>query len=163
VIAGDGPRREAIRARFASLTSLHAIFTGHLSWAEMTRLYAAADAFALPSLKDPNPLVAVEALWAGLPLLLSNRVGNHPEVLTPGINGWLFDPLSPSSVASAIRGWLSTPIGDLPSSYGAISRAKAEQAFRSRAVADGFTRQLREPDDALPLSGACLPLSNPNR
>lgn len=45
----------------------------------------------MPSLSDPNPLTCVEAVWAGLPLLVSNHVGNYPEIVEIGKNGFVFD------------------------------------------------------------------------
>jgi UDP-glucose:(heptosyl)LPS alpha-1,3-glucosyltransferase len=48
--------------------------------------YGAADAFVLPTLYDPCPNAALEALACGLPSLLSNACG-AAEWLTPGDNG----------------------------------------------------------------------------
>lgn len=45
----------------------------------------------MPSLSDPNPLTCIEALWSGLPLLVSNHVGNYPEVVKEDKNGFVFN------------------------------------------------------------------------
>lgn len=57
----------------------------------MIALYAMSDVFLLPSLSDPNPLSCIEALWAGLPMLISCHCGNYPEVVRLGENGYVFD------------------------------------------------------------------------
>jgi glycosyltransferase involved in cell wall biosynthesis len=87
VVAGDGPLRGELE-RQARASALPVTFVGNLAQAEMVELYAAADVFVLPSLSDPSPLSTIEACAAGLPLILSPRVGNFADVLEPGVNGW---------------------------------------------------------------------------
>jgi hypothetical protein len=55
-----------------------------------------------------TPAVAADAAHSGLPLLLSNRVGNLPEALEEGVNGWAFDPVSPAAVRQAVVKAFST-------------------------------------------------------
>lgn len=50
--------------------------------------YAAADAFTLPSAYEAFPLVALEALAAGLPIL-ATAVNGVTDILEDGRNGWL--------------------------------------------------------------------------
>ena len=38
----------------------------------------------LPSLSDPNPLSCIEACWSANPLIVSEHVGNNPEIITEG-------------------------------------------------------------------------------
>ncbi|HJQ22296.1 MAG TPA: glycosyltransferase family 4 protein [Blastocatellia bacterium] len=132
-IAGDGPLKERIRQQFARPDSLDVRLMGHLEESEMLKLYALADGFALPSLYDPNPLAVVEALWASLPLLLSDRVGNHPEALRAGRNGWLFDPRSSSSICEAFLQWCAASPQAL-AACGAVSLSLAEAHFETRKV-----------------------------
>ena len=56
----------------------------------MPRLYAAADAFVLPSTYEAFPLVVLEAAASGLPLLVS-RVNGAGDLLADGQAGWLID------------------------------------------------------------------------
>ncbi|MFT4142864.1 MAG: glycosyltransferase, partial [Mobilitalea sp.] len=65
-------------------------FLGYQSQQNTVNYYALADCFLLPSLSDPNPLSCLEALWAGLPLMVSEHVGNYPEVVVSGQNGYVF-------------------------------------------------------------------------
>jgi glycosyltransferase involved in cell wall biosynthesis len=105
LIAGSGPIRDELEQCIRAC-GVDADFVGYKTQAEISELYAQADGFCLPSLSDPNPLAVIEALWAGLPLLLSSKVGNHPECLQQAKNGFLFDPLSPESIAEAVSRWL---------------------------------------------------------
>jgi glycosyltransferase involved in cell wall biosynthesis len=122
VIAGDGLQRRVIQEQ---ALDLGITLLGHKDEHELLNLYAAADGFCLPSLFDPNPLVVIEALWAGLPLLLSSRVGNHPECLVSEQNGFLFEPLAPESIAGAVSRWLSLSPEEL-SEFGKRSLQIAE-------------------------------------
>lgn len=67
-------------------------FVGECDVDEMVNLYACANIFCLPSIADPSPLSIVEALKMELPLLVSNRCGNHFEAVINGTNGYIFDP-----------------------------------------------------------------------
>jgi glycosyltransferase involved in cell wall biosynthesis len=102
LIAGDGPDRGEIQ-RYIDSRGLadHITLLGHCSTQEMVALYERANAFLLPSLSDQSPLTLVEALRMKLPVLVSDRCGNHFEAVAHGRNGYLFDPLSPSSVQLA--------------------------------------------------------------
>jgi len=65
-------------------------FTGPLQ--DVRPWYGAADAFALPSLYDPCPNAALEALACGLPIVTSMTCGAKDWV-RPGENGWVVDAL----------------------------------------------------------------------
>lgn len=102
LIAGDGPDRDAIQAYVLSRKlEDHITLLGHLETNDMVELYKRADAFVLPSLSDQSPLTLVEALAMRLPILVSDRCGNHFEAMENGRNGYLFDPSDPGSVRSA--------------------------------------------------------------
>lgn len=66
------------------------LFTGPVQ--DVRPWYGAADAFVLPTLYDPCPNAALEALSSGLPCLLSSSCG-AAELLTPGKNGEICDAL----------------------------------------------------------------------
>jgi UDP-glucose:(heptosyl)LPS alpha-1,3-glucosyltransferase len=84
-VAGAGdPLPHLERARAAGSGSrLH--FLGSVR--DTPRLYAAGDAFVLPTDYEAFPLVALEAAASALPLLVS-RVNGVEELLRDGHNGW---------------------------------------------------------------------------
>jgi hypothetical protein len=55
------------------------LFTGLRT--DAANFYPAARAFILPSREDPFPLVALEAAWAGLPIVLFSGAGGAEELL----------------------------------------------------------------------------------
>jgi glycosyltransferase involved in cell wall biosynthesis len=71
---------------------------GNLNQEEVSAEYKRANVFVLPSYSDPSPLSIVEAIFTGLPVLISNRCGNHFETVDNGVNGYLFDPYNPSDI-----------------------------------------------------------------
>ena len=54
--------------------------------------YGAADVFVLPTLYDPFPNVALEAMASGLPIITSFKSG-AAELVTQGENGFVCDAL----------------------------------------------------------------------
>jgi UDP-glucose:(heptosyl)LPS alpha-1,3-glucosyltransferase len=64
--------------------------------------YGAADAFVLPSLYDPCPNAALEALASGLPVVTSNTCGAQ-EWIRPGVNGWVVDALDVPAMTQALE------------------------------------------------------------
>ena len=104
-IIGEGPMRREVLAEIdrRRLGSHVQLVEGYVDYALMPAIYRAVDALLLPSLHDPNPLSVVEALHSGLPLLLSNRVGNFDEAMENGHNGFGLDPMDGDSVREALR------------------------------------------------------------
>lgn len=65
-------------------------------------LYAAADCFILPTLYDPFPNAALEALAMGVPVIVSRRCG-AAELVREGENGWICEPNDPAALATLIH------------------------------------------------------------
>lgn len=64
--------------------------------------YGAADALVLPSLYDPFPNVALEAMACGLPLITSTKSG-AAELVREGENGFVADALDSTAIVDAMR------------------------------------------------------------
>ena len=107
LIAGDGELRSVLDEWIQAHPLCDVRLLGHVHESAMAKLYALSDGLALPSYIDPNPLSVIEALWAGLPLLLSDKVGNWPEALRQGENGWVYNVDNPSSVQAALGNWVA--------------------------------------------------------
>jgi len=120
VIAGNGPLRSSLERRAAEL-DMPVTFAGFRSSTELLEIYAVTDIFALFSRREPWGIVVNEAAAAGLPLVLTNRVGASADILEPGANGEL--------VAS----------GDIDAQADAIARLAADDDLRAR-----YSRRSRE-------------------
>ncbi|BCL35278.1 glycosyltransferase family 4 protein [Nostoc sp. MS1] len=87
-LVGDGPHRQALEKHFA-LTNTN--FVGYLMGTELGAAFASADAFIFPSRTETLGLVLLEAMAAGCPVVAA-RSGGIPDIVTDGVNGYLFDP-----------------------------------------------------------------------
>lgn len=101
-IAGIGPELEKWQ-QIADQTGFDVRFLGMKNQLEIVELYVSADCFFLPSTSDPNPLTVIEAAWTGLPLFVSKNVGNWPEIVKPGENGFVFDYNHPEKIEEMIE------------------------------------------------------------
>lgn len=87
-LVGDGPHRQELEKHFAD-TPTH--FVGYLTGQQLGSAFASADAFIFPSRTETLGLVLLEAMAAGCPVVAA-RSGGIPDIVTDGVNGYLFDP-----------------------------------------------------------------------
>lgn len=98
VMAGDGPRREAVEAH----TSERFCVRGYVSDEEKWRWFADADVFASLSAYEGMPVATAEALSFGLPVVLSD-IPSHQHLLeTYATTGTLVDD-DTDEIAAAIN------------------------------------------------------------
>jgi glycosyltransferase involved in cell wall biosynthesis len=104
LIAGEGPDKELILS-YVNKNNLgkHISLLGHCDTVKMISLYKQCNLFLLPSFSDPSPLSLIEALSMKLPVLISERCGNHFEAVINADNGYLFDPYDSNSVLNAFN------------------------------------------------------------
>lgn len=74
---------------------------------DLPALYGAADAFVLPTLYDPMPNAALEALACGLPVVTTRQCGAK-EFIREGENGYVLDALDVPGL-SQVLGVLAAP------------------------------------------------------
>ena len=89
-IVGDGPCHSNLVKLAEKLGVIHKIrFAGSVPYSELPQKYQSADIFALCSLAEGMPLVVLEAMGSGLPVVAS-RVQGVEDLVQVGINGCLF-------------------------------------------------------------------------
>jgi glycosyltransferase involved in cell wall biosynthesis len=90
LIAGEGELKEQCAA-VASELGVSVAFTGFLNQSRMPEAYAASDVLVLPSAyQETWGLVVNEAMAAGLPAIVSDKVGCAPDLIIPGETGEIF-------------------------------------------------------------------------
>jgi glycosyltransferase involved in cell wall biosynthesis len=104
-LIGGGPTREALENHFAGTATN---FVGYLQGKELGSAYASADAFIFPSRTETLGLVLLEAMAAGCPVVAA-RSGGIPDIVTDGINGFLFDPDDDQSPIRATQNLFADP------------------------------------------------------
>ncbi|MDH2424133.1 glycosyltransferase [Sphaerisporangium sp. TRM90804] len=99
LLAGSGPTFEATARRVAELGLDAVRLVGPVP--DAARLIAAADLLVLSSTYEGLPVVAMEALAAGVPVV-ATEVGGVPDLVTHGRNGLLARPGDSAALAAAI-------------------------------------------------------------
>jgi phosphatidylinositol alpha-1,6-mannosyltransferase len=107
LLAGTGPLDEAIRTYCKERSLRDVELLGFVSPAQLEQYYQEATVFVLLSHIDRNPLVVIEALRAGLPIIASYKIGNVPECVLHGVNGFVVNPDQPTEVAAHLTRLLS--------------------------------------------------------
>ncbi|MGD0250595.1 MAG: glycosyltransferase family 4 protein [Thermoplasmata archaeon] len=113
---------------------------GAVTREELLQEYAAADLFVLPSLFDSFPVVLLEAMAAGLPVV-ATCVGGVPEIVQEGRTGLLVPPGDSLALAEAMRVVLDDP--GLRSRWGSEGRQRAAR-FAWSNVVPGYARLFAE-------------------
>jgi glycosyltransferase involved in cell wall biosynthesis len=106
VIAGTGPHETYLKTLVA--TDHRIRFTGDVSEAELTDLYARSLAVLYTPYAEDYGLVTIEAMKSGKPVLTTSDSGGPLEFVRHNINGWIADP-DPGSLGKCIRDALSDP------------------------------------------------------
>jgi UDP-glucose:(heptosyl)LPS alpha-1,3-glucosyltransferase len=130
VVVGNDQHLAAYRRRAAGLRG-PVVFTGPR--ADVERLYAAADAFTLPSMFDAFGMVVLEALAAGLPVVAARDIG-AAEVLTGPLAELVVDE---ASNHAALRTCMVRALDrERRAALAGAARAVAEQSSIDRSVAE---------------------------
>jgi colanic acid/amylovoran biosynthesis glycosyltransferase len=109
ILVGDGPLRSQIEAHARDRGLKDQVrITGWKSGSEVTQELLAARALVLPSFAEGLPVVLMEALALQRPVI-STYVAGIPELVTPGVCGWLVPAGSVTALCEAIRSALYTP------------------------------------------------------
>lgn len=132
-IVGEGPERVELEKLIAELGLSDRVRMVGLS-ANPYPYFRAADLFVLSSLYEGNPLVLIEALIIGTPIVSTDCPSGPREILLDGQLGTLVPMNDVDALATSIRASLLAPGSELP-------RAKVDDvisAHRKEVVADRF-------------------------
>lgn len=100
LLMGDGPVRHALETLAESEgVASHVRFLGARS--DVPEVLQVLDLFVLPSLREGLPLVLLEAMAAGVPIVATD-VGGNRQAVQEGANGVLVPPDDPESIAQAV-------------------------------------------------------------
>jgi colanic acid/amylovoran biosynthesis glycosyltransferase len=100
---GDGPERDLLHSRAAALVIADKVtFAGRCGEMETLEHIARSDILVLSSFMEGLPIVLMEAMAVGTPVIAS-RVAGIPELVEEGKSGLLFTPSDWSALAECIR------------------------------------------------------------
>jgi glycosyltransferase involved in cell wall biosynthesis len=130
VMVGDGPLASSLQARAESLgIQTDVVWTGAR---DARPLIDAFDIFALTSDSEGTPLVVLESMARGLPIV-STAVGLVPQAVQPGVNGFLAPVRGVAEIAAALDTLAAD--AELRRRMGSASRIRA-QAFSVDRMVD---------------------------
>lgn len=100
-LVGEGELEGQLRRAVDDLQLQNVRFHGRADAAELRQLYQKADVFVLPSEREGMPLVLLEAMAMGLPIIATDIPGNH-NIVVHGRNGLLVPCGNPSALRQAL-------------------------------------------------------------
>ncbi|MFL5828105.1 MAG: glycosyltransferase family 4 protein [Thermoleophilaceae bacterium] len=144
-VVGDGPARAALE-RLAERGGVadRIDFAGAVGQDEIRAHYGRADVFCLPSFAEGVPVVLMEAMATGLPVVASSVMG-VPELVEDGTAGLLVPPGRVDRLADALARLAGDP--GLRSQMGAAGRRTVESDWsleRSAEQLEGLFEGARE-------------------
>ncbi len=99
---------------------------GNVSPERLSRCYAEASVFCLPTKLEPFGIAFVEAMMHRLPIV-ATRVGAVPDMVEDGVNGYLVEPGQPDTLAKALCDLLASPAACRE--FGSRSYEKAAERY----------------------------------
>lgn len=102
----------------------------------MERMERQVDVLVHPSLMEGQPMVLIEGMALGIPVVGGVNSGGVPWTLNYGAAGKLVDVRDPAEVAQAMIAWLVDP--DARRSWGERGKLWARQYFHISSVADKY-------------------------
>jgi teichuronic acid biosynthesis glycosyltransferase TuaC len=126
-VVGEGPLRGGAPGRNGAGVE----WRGRMGPGELARWYRAADLLVHASHGEGAPLVVMEALASGLPVV-ATRVGGIPELVEEGKTGKLVAPRDAGALETALRELLAAP-AELEAMRAALRHGRPELSARQRA------------------------------
>jgi glycosyltransferase involved in cell wall biosynthesis len=132
-VVGDGPARPEVEALLGALGNDRVAFAGLVAETALPAVYAAADLFVWPAVREAYGLAMLEAQAAGL-AVVAGREGGVPEVVADGRTGVLAPPRDPAALAAAVRDLLERPARRRALAAAAMSFVATERSIEQASA-----------------------------
>jgi colanic acid/amylovoran biosynthesis glycosyltransferase len=141
VLVGDGPELSRIKRRISELQlDEHVQLRGRLAEPETLAEVAASDVLVLASFMEGLPVVLMEGMALGLPVI-APRVAGVPELVEDNVHGLLFTPAAWDELAECLYTVLSNAA--LREAFGRAGQSKVAAEFEiNKAVQPLVSRWL---------------------
>jgi glycosyltransferase involved in cell wall biosynthesis len=130
-LIGDGPERKTLESEARPLGDAVS-FSGYQSQDSVALNLQQADALVLPSFAEGVPVVLMEAMAAGLPVI-ATRIAGIPELVEDGVSGILVPPGDTTALSDAILKALADRVKS--TAMGAAGCAKVARDFNIQTEA----------------------------
>ncbi len=103
LIYGNHDNDELYRYVLSKVTKLDCLeYKGSFTQDDRSKIFSQIDIMVLPSIGENYPFMIREALYAKIPVIATNIAG-VPEIITDGVNGFLFPPGDFKSLATIFK------------------------------------------------------------
>jgi sugar transferase (PEP-CTERM/EpsH1 system associated) len=130
VIVGDGPLLHNLKKQISAAGLDDAVWLPG-SRTDIAEIMQEFSIFALSSIAEGTPVVLLEAMSTGLPVV-STRVGGVPEVVIDNVTGALVSPSDPKAFAAAMAAYLRQP--ELAVRHGIAGRQRVMHHYSMEAM-----------------------------
>lgn len=151
VIVGDGEERANLEAQVASLGLADVRFAGFRNQSEMPRFFDLATVFVLPARHEPWGLIVNEAMNAAIPVIVTDDVGAQPDLVTDGVEGWVYPVGDIPALTDALRRVMATP--DTAAEMGQRALARVNH-WSFEADVEGLREAIAHVTRRLPVTGS---------
>ena len=133
VIAGKGGMLDELRTQAYNMGLADKVyFTGYLNAKQVQKMYKCADVAVFPSTYEPFGIVALEAMLAGVPTVVSD-VGGLNEIINHKENGMKSYAGNPNSIADSVLSILYDK--QLAANVSKKAKAKVKEEFNWNKIA----------------------------
>jgi glycosyltransferase involved in cell wall biosynthesis len=101
VIVGDGEARAELEGAAAGMDGVR--FCGFRNQSELPRFFDLASVFVLPSRHEPWGLIVNEVMNAGRAVIVTDDVGCYPDLITNGVEGFVYPVGDVDALTEALR------------------------------------------------------------
>jgi sugar transferase (PEP-CTERM/EpsH1 system associated) len=135
VIIGDGPLLAGLKQKVSD-AGMDAFVWLPGAREDIAALMQTFSVFAMTSIAEGTPVVVLEAMASGLPVV-ATKVGGMPEVILDNVTGKLVPVHDNQAFASALAGYVLAP--ELRLQHGAAGRQRIERSYSIEAMLEAYT------------------------
>ncbi|WP_143315767.1 glycosyltransferase family 4 protein [Clostridium sp. HBUAS56017] len=140
-VVGEGEEKYKLEAQARELGIMNKVkFLGYLQQNDLKKVYAESDIFILPTREDCFGLVIIEAMCAGLKVIVSKYADGANDLIVNGDNGLIIDPFNKTNFAISIESFIMDKKVDNELNKGLY---KNIDKFNFKNVTDGFVRAIK--------------------
>lgn len=143
IFVGDGEDAQDLIKRTSELGLDNKVsFKGNVAHELVVEELLASDIFVLPSLRiEGFPMVLVEAMFAGLPIIAS-AIGGNVDAISDNENGYLVNPADVEDLSKKLN--LLVEDSTLRNTMGVKSRLRADKYFSLDTMIDKYEKLIKE-------------------
>jgi glycosyltransferase involved in cell wall biosynthesis len=109
LVVGDGEERATLEEQVKEHGLTDVRFCGFRNQSELPRFFDLSSVFVLPSRHEPWGLIVNEVMNAQRPVILSDDVGCQPDLITDGVEGFVYPVGDVDALAGTLRRMFETP------------------------------------------------------